>query len=174
MSGVSIRCDVLLAKVAAAQAEAAPRLRNFRGIKYSDADLHIYSSCVALAGGAFDVPYGKDEQGLGALAMGAKGFIGSTYNYIGRNGVAMIAAFEKGDRAAAFAAQRKNQQVVDLLLASADFGPAGCNVGKAVLEARLAGKGWAGPAGPVRLPGAAVVHPEKLRAALDALGFFEM
>lgn len=173
MSGVNIRCDVLLAKVSAAQAEATPRLTNFRGIKYSDADLHFYSQCVSFQGGAFDILYGKDEQGLGALTMGAKGFIGSTYNYIGRVGCEMISAFEKGDLKAAHAAQRKNQQVVDLLINSADFGPAGCNVGKAILEARLAGKGWAGPAGPVRLPGASVAQPEKLRASLDALGFFE-
>lgn len=173
MNSVHVRCDTLLAKVAAAQAESPPRLRNFRGIKYSDADLHIYATCVASHGGRFDILYGKDEQALGALAMGAKGFIGSTYNYIGRVAAGMIASFAARDMDAASAAQRKIQRVVDLLLASGDFGPAGCNVGKAILEARIAGAAWAGPAGPVRLPGAPVADAAKLRAALTELGFFE-
>jgi dihydrodipicolinate synthase/N-acetylneuraminate lyase len=172
MNSVHIRCDIMLARVAAAQAETPARLTNFRGIKFSDADLHVFSSCVAFADGRFDILYGRDEQALGALAMGAKGFIGSTYNYVGRVGVAMIAAFNKGDMPAALAEQRKLQRAVDLLLASGDFGAPGCNVGKAILEARIAGAAWAGPAGPVRLPGSAVTQPEKLRAALDALGFF--
>ena len=93
-TGVTIRCDLLLDAVAAAQ--AAGTLRTFRGIKYSDADLHILSNCIHGHGGAFDVAYGKDEQMLGALAMGAKGFVGSTYNYSGRVSNEVIALWAKG------------------------------------------------------------------------------
>lgn len=81
-TGVAIRCDALLEAVHGLR--AAGRLSTFRGIKYSDADLHVFANCVAFAGGAYNCLYGKDEQLLGALAMGAVGAVGSTYNYQGR------------------------------------------------------------------------------------------
>ena len=165
MTGVGIRCDKLLERVAALQ-DSEGRLRSFRGIKYSDADLHIYSNCVAACGGRFDILYGKDEQGLGALAMGARGFIGSTYNSVGRAATAMIAAFDRGDMAAARAEQRKVQRAVNLLFEGPRYGPAGVNVGKAILELVLGGKGCGAP----RLPGAAVKDVARLRADLEELG----
>ena len=91
---MNIRCDQLLDAVAAAQAQGT--LRTFRGIKYSDADLHILANCIHGNGGVFDVAYGKDEQMLGALAMGAKGFVGSTYNYSGRVSNQVIELWGKG------------------------------------------------------------------------------
>jgi N-acetylneuraminate lyase len=94
-TGVNIRCDLLLDAVAGAQ--AGGRLRTFRGIKYSDPDLHILANCIHSHGGAFDVAYGKDEQMLGALAMGAKGFVGSTYNYSGKASNKVIELFNKGE-----------------------------------------------------------------------------
>ena len=97
-TGVQVRCDLLLDAVAAAQAQG--KLRFFRGIKYSDADLHIFANCVHGNARTFDVAYGKDEQMLGALAMGAKGFVGSTYNYSGRASNKAIEAFNKGARGA--------------------------------------------------------------------------
>jgi len=93
-TSVNIRCDALLDAVAAQQ--ALGRLRTFRGIKYSDADLHILSNCIHNHAGAFDVAYGKDEQMLGALAMGAVGFVGSTYNYSGKASNRVIEHFNKG------------------------------------------------------------------------------
>ena len=165
MTGVAVRCDKMLERVAQLQ-EKEGRLRSFRGIKYSDADLHIYANCVAACGGRFDVLYGKDEQALGALAMGAKGFIGSTYNYVGRTANAMIAAFARADSAAALAEQRKLQRAVNLLFEGARYGPGNCNVGKAILELVLGGKGCGAP----RLPGAPVADIARLRADLEELG----
>ena len=48
----------------------------------ADSDLHIFGNCVAFQDGLYDCLYGKDEQFLGALAMGATGAVGSTYNYM--------------------------------------------------------------------------------------------
>lgn len=168
MSGVLVRADLVLRAVSAAQ--AAGRCANVRGVKFSDTNLHVYANCVALEGGKFDCPYGCDEQGLGALAMGARGFIGSTYNYSGRVAADMIAAFRAGDLAGAHAAQRRIQNVVDLLFASSEYGPPGCNVGKAIMELRLGGMGC----GPARAPGYSVSDGgrEKLRADLEKIGFF--
>ena len=164
MTGVSVRCDLLLRCVA--ELQAAGRLKSFRGLKYSDADLHLYSNCVQAEGGRYDVLYGKDEQALGALAMGARGFVGSTYNYVGRAANAMIAAFDRGDAKAALAEQLKIQRAVNLLYASSDYGLPGCSVGKAIVELVLGGKGCGG----VRLPGSPVVDVGKLRTDVAALG----
>jgi len=168
MSGVAIRADLILRAVSAAQ--AGGRCANVRGVKFSEPNLHIYANCVALEGGKFDCPYGSDEQALGALAMGARGFIGSTYNYVGRPAADMIAAYRAGDMPAALAAQRKVQAVVDLLFASGDYGPPGCAVGKAIMELRLGGAGC----GPARAPTYSVTDAgrEKLRADLERIGFF--
>jgi N-acetylneuraminate lyase len=75
MTGVNIRMDQLLEAIHG-------RIPSFRGLKFSDADLHVYGNCVAYQGGLYDVLYGKDEQFLGALAMGGTGAVGSTYNYM--------------------------------------------------------------------------------------------
>lgn len=167
-TGVNIRCDLLLNKVAAEQ--AAGRMRNFRGLKYSDADLHILANCIASHGGAFDCAYGKDEQMLGAIAMGCKGFVGSTYNYAGRVYNKAIAAAAKGDWAGALVEQRKAQAVVDLLYAAASYGSGAANVGKAIMDLRVGGDVTGAPRYP--LSGVTAAGKDKLRADLEALGFF--
>jgi len=171
MTGVAVRADLLLRRVAALQDQEG-RLRSVRGVKFSEPDLHIYANCLAAGGGRFDCPYGKDEQGLGALAVGARGFIGSTYNYVGRAANRMIAAFRAGDMAAALAQQKKVMAVVDLLYQSGEYGAAGCSVGKAIMEIRLGGAGC----GPARLPGTSVTEEgrAKLTKDLTAIGFFEV
>jgi N-acetylneuraminate lyase len=167
-TGVGIRCDKLLARVVEEQAAGA--LTTFRGVKYSDADLHIFANCIAFAGGAFDCLYGKDEQLLGAWAMGCRGAVGSTYNYMGRVYNALLAAADAGDMVKALALMRKAQATVDLLYAAASYGSPACNVGKAIMELRLGGK----HCGPPREPGVAVTPAgvAKLKADLEALGFF--
>jgi N-acetylneuraminate lyase len=167
-TAVFIRCDKLLQKVS--EAQAAGRLRTFRGIKYSDADLHILSNCLHHDKGAFDILYGKDEQLIGALSMGCRGAVGSTYNYMGRVYNKLIALHDAGDRAGALAEMRKSQEVVNILYCAADYGSAGAYVGKAIMELRLGGK----HCGPPRVPMVAVTPAGmvKLRADLEALGFF--
>jgi len=60
-------------------AEAA--IPNLAGIKYTGSTLHEYEACLNYKGGKFDVLFGFDEMLLGALAVGAKGAIGSTYTF---------------------------------------------------------------------------------------------
>lgn len=163
-TGVAIRCDKLLEAVAAAH----DRVPTFRGIKFTDFDMHIFANCVAYGGGAYDILSGRDEVLLAALAMGATGAVGSTYNYAGRVYNALIAAFRAGDMAEALRLQRRSQVNIDLLLSSA-YGT-GVNIGKAIMEARLGGK----HTGPPRYPGRAMTPAAKaaLHADLEAQGFF--
>ena len=80
----------------------------------------------------------------------------------------MIKAFQSNDLQAALSEQRKIQLLVNLLYASSEFGPPGCNVGKAIMEILLGGKGCGAP----RLPGAAVSDVSKLKVKLEEIGFF--
>ncbi|XP_029474134.1 N-acetylneuraminate lyase [Rhinatrema bivittatum] len=70
----------------------------FQGVKFSDTDLLDFGQCVhKYENEQFTFLYGVDEQLLGALAMGAHGAVGSSYNYIGKTTKEMLDAFEHGD-----------------------------------------------------------------------------
>ena len=60
---------------------AEEEIPTFNGIKYTASTLHEYQSCLDYKGGKFDILYGYDELLLSALAVGAKGAIGSTYTF---------------------------------------------------------------------------------------------
>ncbi|KAG9351264.1 hypothetical protein JZ751_025156 [Albula glossodonta] len=62
---------------------------SFRGLKFSGSDLLDFGRCVSYCPPHWSVLYGMDEQLLAALAMGANGAVGSTYNYVGRFNVAV-------------------------------------------------------------------------------------
>src|SRR5690625_990269 len=54
---------------------------NFAGIKYTHEDFMDFLSCLHYANGKYDMLWGRDENILSALVLGAKGGVGSTYNY---------------------------------------------------------------------------------------------
>jgi N-acetylneuraminate lyase len=54
---------------------------NLAGIKYTSAAINEYQSCLEYENGKYDILYGLDEMLLPALAVGAKGAIGSTYTF---------------------------------------------------------------------------------------------
>jgi N-acetylneuraminate lyase len=58
----------------------AERIPNLVGLKYTVPTLHEYQACAEHEGGRFDILWGVDEMLLGALAFGARGAVGSTYN----------------------------------------------------------------------------------------------
>lgn len=58
--------------------EAIP---NFAGLKYTATTLNEYEACLNYKNGKYDILYGLDEMLLGALAVGAKGAVGSTYSF---------------------------------------------------------------------------------------------
>ena len=84
---------------------AAAKIATFAGIKYTYEDLEDYAKCVRFAEGRYDVLFGRDELLLSALQLGAKGAVGSTYNFSAPLYRAIIAAHESGDLAAAKAGQ---------------------------------------------------------------------
>ena len=58
----------------------ADRIPTLAGIKYTAPTLYEFQSCAALDGGRFNMVFGSDEMLLSALAAGAQGAVGSTYN----------------------------------------------------------------------------------------------
>ena len=76
--------------------EAIP---NLVGLKYTSPELHEYQQCIELDGGRFEVMWGVDEMLIGALAVGCKAAVGSTYNVAAPLYRRLITAFEQGDLA---------------------------------------------------------------------------
>jgi N-acetylneuraminate lyase len=66
---------------------------NLAGIKYTAHTQHEFQACLNYKDGKFDVLYGYDEMLLGALMVGAKGAIGSTYTFAAPLYLRMMEAF---------------------------------------------------------------------------------
>lgn len=93
------------------------RIPNFAGIKYTFESIYEYNQCMLYKDGKFDMLHGQDETILPALAMGgAKGGIGGTTNYNGRELVGIIDAWNRGDLEAASEKQNFAQDVINVIV----------------------------------------------------------
>ena len=109
--------------------KAAKRIPNFAGIKYSNEDHMDLLSCLQYSGNNYDIFWGRDENLLSAMAMGARAAIGSTYNYIAPLYHDLIKAFLRNDLPKA----RELQQIsVDLIRLLGRHG--GIPTGKAYMK----------------------------------------
>lgn len=92
------------------------RIPSFAGIKYTFESIYEYNQCRLYGNGKFDMLHGQDETILPSLAMGgAQGGIGGTTNYNGRELVAIIDAWERGDIEAARRHQNFAQEVINVI-----------------------------------------------------------
>ncbi len=106
------------------------RIPNFVGIKYTDENLMDYAQCFQFQNQKFDLIWGRDEVMISAMAMGAKGGIGSSFNYTAPIYHTMMAHFENGNLDKALEYQHKSIEIVRLL---GKYG--GIRVGKAFMKA---------------------------------------
>jgi N-acetylneuraminate lyase len=143
---------------------AGDRIPNLAGLKYTDTKLHEFQECLELDDGRFDAVWGCDEMLLGALATGARGAIGSTYNISTPLYRRIINAFADGNLKKARPLQSLSVNMIRTLC-QFPFHPA--------MKAVLAMQGF--NMGGCRLPQGSLsdVEAATLRAELDALGFFE-
>ena len=109
MSGIGFDMEAFLKK-------ADGKIKNLAGIKFNYPDLYMYARCLKACGGKYDITWGIDEWFAGAVAMGAKSAIGSTYNYAAPLYYRIAAAVRKGDIAKATAGMRKVCDIVDILV----------------------------------------------------------
>ena len=93
------------------------RIPNLKGLKFSHDDLVDLQGAITADSGAFDVLFGFDEALLAGLSFGVAGAVGGTYNFAGPFYQRLIRAFEKGDMAAARAAQFRATEMVKALAA---------------------------------------------------------
>lgn len=105
------------------------RVPNFAGIKYTHEDFMDFQSCINFKNGKYDMLWGRDENMLSALAIGAKGAVGSTFNYAAPLYHHLFAAFENGkiEEAAYY-----QQQSIDMIRLLGKYG--GISVGKAYMK----------------------------------------
>ncbi|MEI6715120.1 MAG: dihydrodipicolinate synthase family protein [Verrucomicrobiota bacterium] len=140
------------------------RIPNLAGVKFTFENLMDFAECTRLDNGRFDVVFGRDEILLAGLSLGAKGAIGSTYNFAAPVYHRILTAFEKGDLATAQAEQARANAMISVFVR---FG--GLVAGKAMM--RFIGL----DCGPCRLPlrSLSEAKERELHAELDKVGFFE-
>ncbi len=142
------------------------RVPNFAGIKYTYESIYEYNQCRLYADGKFDMLHGQDETILPALAMGgARGGIGGTTNYNGRELVAIIDAWNRSDIDAAREHQNFAQEVINVI----------CRYRGNIVAGKRIMKLIGLDLGPNRIPFRNITDAEEaaMRRELEEIGFFE-
>ncbi|HEY0966536.1 MAG TPA: dihydrodipicolinate synthase family protein [Opitutaceae bacterium] len=137
---------------------------NLAGVKFTHEDLTDFGHATNVADGRFAMLFGRDEILLDGLPLGAKGAVGSTYNFAAPLYTRIIRSFEAGDLEAA---KQDQKRAWDFIAVLGKFG--GLSAGKAVMK--LIGV----DCGPVRLPLRALTPADEagLRSGLERVGFFD-
>ena len=91
------------------------RVTNFAGIKYTHEDFMDFLSCIQFKNSKYDMLWGRDECFLSALVLGAKGGVGSTFNYAAPLYLDLIDAYNRGDHEAARGRQHESINMISLL-----------------------------------------------------------
>ncbi len=138
---------------------------NLAGVKYTATTVHEYHACLNYKEGMYDILYGLDEMLLSALAVGAKGAIGSTYTYAAPLYLKVKELFEANRLDEARQLQFRLVEMVRCIL---KYSP--------IPAQRAIMKMQGFEFGPSRLPlvnlSAAEYH--KLESALQEIGFFDL
>lgn len=137
---------------------------NLAGLKFTNPDLMSFQLCLRAGGGDFDIPWGCDEFLLAAIAMGATGAVGSTYNFAAPIYHRAWKSFEGGNLVAA---REEQFRAVRMIQAIVKYGFIGAT--KAVMK--MLGV----DVGPARLPNVTLSEDQfaSLRNELEKMGFFD-
>ena len=142
--------------------EADGKIKNLAGIKFNYPDLYMFQRCMRACGGKYDITWGIDEWFAGAVALGAKSAIGSTYNYSAGIYYKIWDAVKAGDLKKAEKGMKQVCDIVDILV---QYG--GVAGGKAMMAV------WGLDMGGVRLPNVSLSDEAKADcvARLKKIGF---
>lgn len=143
---------------------ASEKIPSLAGIKYSAPTVHEFQACKAFEDGRFDILWGCDEMLLSAFASGARGAVGSTYNFAAPLYNKIIEAFNAG----------RSDEAQQLQLRSVELVRALCRY--PFLPATKQIMTWLGDdCGPARLPLPRMTAEQivELRTDLESIGFFE-
>lgn len=142
------------------------RVPSFAGIKYTFESLYEYNQCRLYKNGKYDMLHGQDETILPCLAMGgAQGCIGGTTNYNGRELVAILDAWKRGDIEAARDHQNFAQDVINVI----------CRYRGNIVGGKRIMKLIGLDLGPNRVPFRTVTPEEEaaMKRELEEINFFE-
>ncbi len=104
-------------------AEAAERIPNLVGIKFTKAAIEEFEQCVQFDDGRYDILWGYDELLFSALEVGARGAVGSTYNIAAPHYHRLLKAFASGNLTEAKRLQARAVEMIDAI-AKHPFHPA--------------------------------------------------
>ncbi|WP_099370690.1 dihydrodipicolinate synthase family protein [Sphingobacterium sp. 1.A.5] len=158
ITGVNINLDTFIPQI-------AKKAMNFSGIKFTSSAIHEYQDGIHLCNDNFDMLFGFDELLLPALAVGAKGAIGSTYNYASPIYLQVIKLFKEGRIKEAENLQYEAVKMIKLII---KYGPIPSQ--RAIME--MVGFKM----GPSRLPLQTLSEKQKneLESELHGIGFFKV
>jgi len=146
-------------------AEAEQKIPNLVGMKYTDMKVHEYQEILEYGQRRLDVLWGCDEMLLSALAVGARGAVGTTYplcRVIFQN---VLDAWERQDLETARLWQLRNWEYVKVL----------GRYGELLAGQRILMKELGLDLGPCRLPLAMMTEEngKKMFADLRRIGYFD-
>jgi len=138
---------------------------NLAGIKYTASTLHEYQACVNYKQGKFDILFGYDEMLLGALAVGAKGAVGSTYTFSAKLYLNIMKLYDQDQKEKAREMQSLSVEMVRCLV---QFPP--------IPAQRAIMKMFGFDLGVCRMPLKELSEKEAamLEASLEAINFFDI
>ena len=143
---------------------ASPHIPTLAGVKFTHENLAAFGDAVALQNERFNLLFGRDEMLLAGLALGARGAVGTTYNFAAPLYLSLMDAFARGDLDTA---RTRQTQARTMIAAVRKYG------GLAAFKKVMALVGL--DCGPCRLP----LRPfensrtEALREELETIGFFD-
>lgn len=91
------------------------RVPKFAGLKFSADDLMDYGQCLHYKDGKFNMLFGRDENMLAGLSLGATGFVGATYNLAAPLYLDIIDAFRRQNFGEARQLQQQSRTLVQTL-----------------------------------------------------------
>lgn len=143
---------------------AESRIPTLVGVKFTHENLMDFGRSSEICGGKFEMLFGRDEILLSGLALGAKGAVGSTYNFAAPLYLRIIDAFNRGDLVAARRDQLRAMDFIEVLNRHG-----GLAAGKSAMK--LIGV----DCGPVRSPLHALTERDEqsLREGFEKIGFFD-
>lgn len=134
------------------------------GVKFTYEDLMDYQSAMRVSDGRFNILFGRDENLLAGLALGARGAVGSTYNVAAPLYKRIIAAYDAGDMTTARLEQFRAVEFISVMIRRG---------GLVALKEIMSMVGI--DCGPMRLPMRTLDQAERnqLDSDLRAIGFFD-
>ena len=109
--------------------KAESMIPNLAGIKYTHEDFMDFQTCLNFRNKKYDMLWGRDENLLSALILGARGGVGSTFNYAAPLYHQLIHAFDDGR----FEEARDLQQTaINMIVLLGKYG--GISTGKAYMK----------------------------------------